>query len=55
MIGEQLTEQEIDEMIRAADVDGNGEINYDGEQRVLSHSSKHSDCGIGTEFLKVSF
>ena len=29
-IGEKLTEKEIDEMIREADIDGDGQINYDG-------------------------
>ena len=28
--GERLTEQEVDEMIHEADVDGDGQINYDG-------------------------
>jgi EF-hand domain pair len=30
MIGEKLTDSEVDEMIREADIDGDGQINYDG-------------------------
>jgi Ca2+-binding EF-hand superfamily protein len=29
-IGEKLSDKEVDEMIREADVDGDGQINYDG-------------------------
>ena len=29
-LGEQLTDEEIEEMIREADDDGDGQINYDG-------------------------
>ena len=29
--GEKLTDNEVDEMIREADIDGDGQINYDGE------------------------
>jgi calmodulin len=28
-IGEKLSEEEVDEMIREADVDGDGQINYE--------------------------
>ena len=28
--GEKLTDNEVDEMIREADIDGDGQINYDG-------------------------
>ena len=30
-MGENLTEEEIDQMIREADIDGDGEINYEGK------------------------
>ena len=30
MIGEKLSDTEVDEMIREADVDGDGQINYEG-------------------------
>lgn len=29
-LGEKLSENEVDEMIREADVDGDGQINYEG-------------------------
>ena len=29
-LGEKLTEEEVDEMIREADIDGDGQVNYDG-------------------------
>lgn len=28
-LGEKLTEEEVDEMIKEADVDGDGQINYE--------------------------
>lgn len=30
-LGEKLTEEEVDEMIREADITGDGQVNYNGE------------------------
>lgn len=30
-LGEKLTEAEVEDMIKEADVDGDGMVNYDGE------------------------
>lgn len=34
-IGEKLSDSEVDEMIREADVDGDGQINYEGESQLI--------------------
>lgn len=50
-LGEKLTDEEVDEMIREADIDGDGQVNYEGMliimkgidlYVVLNHSEKFS-------------
>merc|ERR1712137_222973 len=37
-LGEKLTDEEVDDMIREADVDGDGQINYDEFVKMMMNS-----------------
>ena len=34
-LGEKLTDEEVDEMIREADIDGDGQVNYEGMYKFI--------------------
>ena len=39
-LGEHLTDEELDEMIKEADMDGDGKINYEGKLIVNGQGNK---------------
>jgi len=59
-LGEKLTDEEVDEMIREADIDGDGQVNYEDFVKMMMTSSplgatdKNSDAKDGTTSSIVS-
>jgi len=48
-LGEKLTDEEVEQMIREADLDGDGQVNYDEFVRMmmLSDGAGHAGAGAG--------
>lgn len=42
-LGEKLTDEEVDEMIREADIDGDGQVNYEGKKMLVLSQNSYSE------------
>ena len=51
-LGEKLTDEEVEDMIREADLDGDGQVNYDGMLISLLH---YIDCPLFSKQCRFFF
>lgn len=56
-LGERLSEEEVDDMIKEADLDGDGQVNYEGKNCKLSkyHSLRQSTVTLYCIIFHIEF
>ena len=52
-LGEPLTDDEIEHMIRAADVDGDGRVNFKGNYRRSHFTSNCKSANVESEWRRA--
>ena len=45
-LGEKLTDEELDEMMREADTNGDGQIDYEGEENIANNYYEFTDAKV---------
>lgn len=45
-LGERLTDEELDELVREADQDGEGQANFEGTEHMATGNCNHGNCQI---------
>lgn len=51
-LGERLSEEEVDDMIKEADLDGDGQVNYEGEENEFLFTTNYYFVLL-TEFVTI--